>query len=46
MATDRLRFWMVPCASVTALVMLAQLVAGRATREALFLANFSADDMP
>ena len=46
MATDRLRFWMVPCASVTALVMLAQLVAGRATREALFLANFSADDLP
>ncbi len=46
MTNDQNRSWMVPFASVAAFVMLAQLVAGRATREALFLANFEADDLP
>ena len=46
MMNDQNRSWMVPFASVAAFVMLAQLVAGRATREALFLANFRADDLP
>ena len=46
MTNDQNRSWMVPFASVAAFVMLAQLVAGRATREALFLANFRADDLP
>ena len=46
MTSDQNRSWMLPCASVAAFVMLAQLVAGRATREALFLANFEADDLP
>ena len=46
MTNDQNRAWMVPFASIAAFVMLAQLVAGRATREALFLANFKADDLP
>lgn len=46
MDTNHGRSWIVPVASTAALIMLAQLVAGRATREALFLGTFGADALP
>jgi ATP/ADP translocase len=46
MPPSRRETWIVPVASGAALVMLAQVLAGKAARDALFLASFGAEALP